>query len=293
MKCSIEPRLGRWIEFPARQHFESGLVRVLSRQGSPDRAELQRRVSCDEMTQPYIFETGTERRLHFTWDCTQSVMRLDDPNALVTRYTRKMMAFLLLNPGPRKILMLGLGGGSLAKFCYTHLPRADITVVEINDDVIALRDEFCIPKDDERFRVVHADGGSYLDQGTDSIRGPLDAILVDAFDPTGIARSLPASRFYTRAADCLTDAGILVMNFWGERDRYVENLNRAGRAFGKNLRLVPTVTGNLVLFASRQPAPSAIDQELESRSQWLQQTLSLDFPLYLRRICQGHSLCAE
>jgi len=283
----------RWIEFPPPRHFEQGLVRVLRRPDSPHRAELHRRVGCDEMKQPYIFETATERRLHFTWDCTQSVMNLGDPNALITPYTRKMMAFLLLNPAPRRILMLGLGGGSLAKFCYTCLPEADITVVEINEDVIALRDEFCIPKDDERFRVVHADGGAYLDHRMDEGQGPLDVILVDAFDPDGIARSLPASRFYTRAAECLTDAGMLVMNFWGERDRYGENLNRAGRAFGTHLRLVPTANGNLVLFASRQPAPSSIDEELESRSRRLQQKLSLDFPLYLRRMCQGHSLRVE
>src|SRR6187549_865130 len=100
---------GEWIEFPSPSHFEPGLVRVLRKPDSPDSAELQRRVSHDEMTQPYLFETGTERRLHFTWNCTQSVMRLDEPNALVAGYTRKMMAFLLLNPAPRKILMLGLG----------------------------------------------------------------------------------------------------------------------------------------------------------------------------------------
>lgn len=283
-------RTPRWCEFPAPQPFEPGLVRVLRRPDSPSNAELQRRFSRDEMTQPYIFETSTERRLHFTWDCTQSTMRLDDPNALVATYTRKMMAFLLLNPAPRKILMLGLGGGALPKFCYTHLPLTDITVVEIDTDVIALRDEFCIPKDDERFRVLHADGGTYLRQ----IRQPLDIILVDAFDPTGIARSLPASSFYSRAADCLTDNGILVMNFWGDRRRYVANLTQAAGAFGRNLRLVPiAMGGNVILFASRQPVPFSVDQELESLSQWLQQAFSLDFPRYLRRLCQGHSLFAD
>ncbi len=214
-------------------------MRIRRRADSPSQAELQHRVSIDEMTQPYIFETSTERRMHFTQDCTQSTMRLDDPGALVSAYTRKMMAFLLLNPTPGKILMLGLGGGSLAKFCYHRLPRTDITVVEVNEDVIALRDEFCIPKDDKRFRIVQADGGAYMSQ----VREPLDVILVDAFDAAGIAHSLPASRFYSRAADCLTDNGILVMNFWGETGRYLENLTQATNAFGKNLRLVPTTTG--------------------------------------------------
>jgi spermidine synthase len=216
-------------------------------------------------------------------------MRRDDPNALLSVYTRKMMAFLLINPIPRKILMLGLGGGALAKFCYSRLPHAQITVVEINEDVIALRDEFCIPKDDDRLRIVHADAGAYIGQTGD----PVDVILVDAFDPTGIARSLPASQFYSRAAERLTDNGILVMNFWGDRERYVENLTQAAGAFGKNVRLVSTAGSNMILFASRQPSPSSINEELESLSRWLQRTLDLDFPRFLRRLCQGHSLSAN
>lgn len=289
MQRNNDSRAREWIEFPAPPPLEPGLVRVLRRQDSPDRAELLRRVRRDEMTQPYIFETSTERRMHFTSGCTQSTMRLDDPDALVSAYTRKMMAFLLLNPVPRKILMLGLGGGTLPKFCYRRLPRAEITVVEVNEQVIALRDEFCIPKDDNRLRVVHADAGAYIGQ----IGDPIDVILVDAFDPTGIARSLPASRFYSHAVNCLTDNGILVMNFWGDRERYVENLTQAARAFGKNLRLVPTTESNMILFASRQPAPSSINEELESLSCWLQRTLDLDFPRYLRRLCQRHSLSAD
>jgi spermidine synthase len=283
-------RSAEWTEFPAPPPQEPGLVRILRRPDTPGRAELLRRVSRNEMTQPYIVETNTERRLHFSWECTQSAMQLDDPSALSRDYTRKMMAFLLLNPLPRKILMLGLGGGALPKFCYSRLPPTDITVVEINEDVIALRDEFCVPRDDERFRVVHADGGAYMSQ----IRDPVDVILVDAFDPTGISRSLPASQFYSRAVERLTDNGVLVMNFWGDHERYVDNLTQVVRAFGKNLRLVPTMTGgNLVLFASRRSATFIVSKELESLSKRLQKTLNLDFPRYLRRICNGASLFAN
>ena len=84
--------------------------------------------------------------MHFTSLATQSAMLFSDPDALIAQYTRKMMSFLLFNPNPEHIVMIGLGGGSLAKFCYRHLPRSQITVVEINADVIALREEFCIPK---------------------------------------------------------------------------------------------------------------------------------------------------
>ena len=150
----------------------------------------------DERARPYIFDTAVERRLHFTSDATQSAMLFSDPDALIAQYTRKMMAFLLFNPNPCHIVMIGLGGGSLAKFCYRHLPRARITVVEVDAAVIALREEFCIPDDDDRFRVVHDEGARFLER----LEEPMDVLLIDAFDAEGIALSLAKPGFYSSAS---------------------------------------------------------------------------------------------
>src|SRR5690606_38116351 len=73
---------------------------------------------------PFLVETETERHLLFSHDSVQSSMRLDDPDALACEYTRRMMSFLLFVPDPREIVMIGLGGGSLAKFCYKNVPSA-------------------------------------------------------------------------------------------------------------------------------------------------------------------------
>ncbi len=280
------PRDRDWARFNWQGAGESGVVRVLMGRHTPDRHELWRRLQQDQMTQPFIFDTGTERRLHFSWDCTQSTLLRYDPRLLVSQYTRKMMSFLLMIPVPRRILMLGLGGGELARFCHHRLPRTDFTVVELDADVIALREEFCIPSDDARFRVVHGDGAEHVR----ALREPVDVLLVDAFDRRGIAPSLASDDFYQHAAAALTDAGVLVMNFWGDRQRFVENLKPAARAFGRNVRLVGVPSGNLVLFASRQPLPAQWTLELDQRAARLKQALHLDFPRYLRRLCEGESL---
>lgn len=94
------------------------------------------------------------RALCFTRAFIQSGMRFSDPYALQFAYTRKMMGFLLFRHEPREILMLGLGGGSLAKYCHRHLPAARITAVKIDPDVIAFRDQLAVPPNDSRFSVV-------------------------------------------------------------------------------------------------------------------------------------------
>jgi spermidine synthase len=276
-----------WLEFESPWTCQPGKVRVRQPKEGVSRDELAELAWRDELTQPYIFDSLHERRMHFTNHATQSAMLLADPDALIAQYTRKMMAFLLFNPNPEHIVMIGLGGGSLAKFCYRHLPRSRITVVEISEDVIALREEFCIPKDDERFRVVHDDGARFVEQ----LDEQMDVLLIDAFDADGIALSLARSDFYASAARQLSENGMLVMNFWGPCDRYVANLAQARAAFGDSLLLVP-VSGdvNVLLFAFKQAPPQAITDELESVALRLQMRLMLDFPRYLRRICQGHSL---
>lgn len=282
-----ESKKRRWVEFDSPWSCQPGKVRLIQTDSRVGSEELSKRAWRNELERPYIFDTLFERRLQFTNNATQSAMLLADPDALIAQYTRKMMAFLLFNPNPKHIVMIGLGGGSLPKFCYRNLPRSRITVVEIDADVIALRDEFCIPKDDERFRIVHDDGARYVER----LDEPMDALLIDAFDAQGIARSLAKPEFYARAARHLTEDGTLVMNFWGPCERYVDNLVHARQAFGDSLLLVP-VSGdaNVLLFASRRPLPNSVTAELETVATRLKMRLLLDFPHYLRRICQGHTL---
>src|SRR3954447_3052915 len=139
----------------------AGRLRLLEPVDS-SHAELLKQLTDGTYKRPFIEDCGPLRYLHFHIDNVQSVMQIDDPYALCLAYTRKMMAFLLFNSEPRRILQLGLGGGSLAKFCYRHLPDACITVVEIDSDVLALKQEFLVPGDDARFRVVQGNGVDYV-----------------------------------------------------------------------------------------------------------------------------------
>ena len=88
---------------------------------------------------PFVHDSGGDKGLYFSIREIQSRMQVDDPDALDLGYTRTMMGFLLFQPEPRQIAMVGLGGGSLAKFCHRYLPQAQIQVAEINPHVIALR----------------------------------------------------------------------------------------------------------------------------------------------------------
>ncbi len=161
---------------------------------------------------PFAFDHGDMRTLHFDEKYIQSAMRISAPDDLLLSYTKAMMGFLLFHPAPHHILMIGLGGGSLAKYCYRKLPATRITAIELDPDVIALRDTFCIPEDDHRFQVVQADATDYLSAMHDKV----DIILHDGFTADGLAPGLSHQDFFQQCHDVLEQNGVLVTNFWGD-----------------------------------------------------------------------------
>ena len=94
------------------------------------------RKPADDNESVYISEKFGVRTLHIGSDTVQSSMRIARPNDLEVSYTRSMMAFLLFNPTPANVLMVGLGGGSLAKFIYHQLPQTRTVAIEVNAQVV-------------------------------------------------------------------------------------------------------------------------------------------------------------
>lgn len=197
-----------------------------------------------ELCQPFVRETQYHKSLHFCLSAAQSQMLKRDPGTLLADYTRTMMGFLMFDSAPDRIAMIGLGGGSLAKFCYRELPRSRIDVVEINPHVIALREEFHIPPDNERFQVHLDDGARFIARSA----GQFDVLLVDAYNRKGIPARLTTQAFYDTCRHALRCNGVMVTNLFCEDSD--AHLDRIRQSFGRSVFwLDEPVTTNRVAFA--------------------------------------------
>jgi spermidine synthase len=195
---------------------------------------------------PFVSETLDTRTLYFSISAIQSRMQVQHADVLDLEYTRLMMGFVLFHPTPPRIGLIGLGGGSLVKFCHRYLRRSVLTVAEINPHVVALRDAFQVPPDDARLRVLTIDGALLVRDTTERF----DVLLVDGFDSEGLPKALRSQRFYDDCADALQSGGMLVANLHHDRrhcDTYVERIRRS---FGGALLLVDDSDAtNRVVFA--------------------------------------------
>ena len=180
----------------------------------------------------------------------QSVMRRQDPTELVLDYTRTMMGCLLFEPRPASVLMIGLGGGSMLKYLAAYVPESDLTAVEISQDVIDMRNDFCIPPDNERLRIVCADGAAYVRKPPHAY----DLILVDGFSGEGIPDALCSPSFYRHCRAALTPRGLLVANVQADTQQTRDIARRIGKAFGGCVISVESDEGGNEIVTAGDPA---------------------------------------
>ena len=219
--------------------------------------------------EPYIVESKKFKALYFDSESTQSLMDMQAPIRLVVSYTETMMGFLLFHPDPKSIAMIGLGGGSIAKYCHHHLPNATIVVLENNPKVIALKHQFHVPENSNQFRVLEADGAAYLR----STEEKFDVLLVDGYTKLGQAAQLCSEDFYASCLECLNPNGVLVINFSGAAGLNQVYQERIDRVFDHpSVLVVEDDRMNQILFVSKDSSLDTPSEDLQKRSTVLART---------------------
>jgi len=227
-----------------------------------------------------VSESRGVRTLHVGGEAIQSSMRLEDPYALALDYTRCMMAFLLFHPEPREALMIGLGGGSLAKFFFRHLRTTRVRIVELDERIVAAaREHFALPPDGERLRVEVGDGAEALTPEC------CDVLVVDAFEDELHVPRLASGEFYDGAFLALNEPGALVVNFMNDDPKLDQTLVRLERAFGGAVICMPALYDpNILAFAFKGVSCAISWSALRSRAERLESRLGLPFTRYVSRL---------
>jgi spermidine synthase len=233
-----------------------------------------------------VVDDGYTRSMHFGNAIRQSAMDVSRPEYLVLTYTRAMMSSLLFGPSPRRVLLIGLGGGSLAKFIWHHFPQCNIDVVEHRELVVKLAHGYFFLPEEQRLRIHIADGTEFVQRQAHSSPGSYDLILIDAYNDAGMDDNM-AEQLFLQACHLLLSAdGLLAINLWGrDQPRYSRVLRTLQRCFATKPLLLPAEgTTNIIAMASRRANYKNTLKATEARAKLLEDLTGVELVRFSRTL---------
>lgn len=211
----------------------------------------------------------------------QSAIRLDAPHALELEYVQQMTAWLLFLHAPTQIALLGLGGGSLARWNLSHLRKSRLVAVEHNPAVIlAAKSMFGLPVESPRFEIAHQDAFEWVRAARPASYG---VVQVDLYDSEADGPVLDSIDFYRATRRLLSDSGgLLAVNLFGRPQALKKSLAHLKIAFDERIRLLaPTQAGNRVALCFHGPSFQVDPNLLVKRSNWLETRFGFPYSRWL------------
>ncbi|MCA1247810.1 spermidine synthase [Massilia sp. MS-15] len=238
---------------------------MLIKRKSIEQAESSRRPARKPKFAPVtLSEQDGVRYLHFGTEWVQGAMRIRKPDWPELEYAQQMMSWMLFIDAPRAIAQLGLGAGTLTKFCYRQFPQAQVTAVELNEAVIGIcASMFKLPPEDARLRVLQMDALDFVCDPAN--HGAYDVLQCDLYDATARGPVLDTPEFYRACNDCLAENGIMTVNLFGDHPSFAKNLKAMKFAFAHVICLPEVHEGNVVALCFRD-RPQLDKDSLQARA---------------------------
>ena len=142
----------------------------------------------------------------------QSIGKPGEPEYLGFAYTKVAFVGLALAPEPSRILIIGIGGGTMPMFLHTYYPNARIDAVDIDPDVVRVAKEYFGFREDDRLKAHVGDGRAFVEQ----TKEPYDLIFLDAFGARNVPPHLTTLEFMRAVHRAVKPGGVVVGNIWGK-----------------------------------------------------------------------------
>ena len=191
------------------------------------------------------------------WHFHQSVVNLADPDDLPMRYNRAMTIAAIFPQDIKRVLVLGLGAGSIPYYLNRFIPHAIIDAVEIDPGVIGAAKKYFGLRETRTFHLIENDARVFLNRHTE----PYDIIFVDAFTGSYIPFHLMTREFYQLVRNRLAPGGVAAFNFI-PAERLLESNVRTVRQVFDNVDFFNSgeqdePTSNVIVFGRLDPLSEA------------------------------------
>jgi spermidine synthase len=206
------------------------------------------------------------------FDYHESVVNLRDPDELVIPVNRSMTTALIYPPEPKRILMVGLGAGSISTYLGRAMPDLVIDSVEIDPGVIDAAKQYFGIRESKRVRYLAGDGRVMLRRN----RQTYDLILLDAYHGGYVPFHLLTKEFYALVKERLAPGGVAAFNVHDNTKLYVSTIKTLASVFPE-VHLYPSGVAEVVMIGTAEAAPDAAT--LTSRARALQERFKFRYPM--------------
>jgi spermidine synthase len=159
----------------------------------------------------YVYREGNYLSMTFGHNnrrFVESIFNTANDRELPSPYTRYMTAALAYPGAIDTVLEIGLGGGRTSWYIHKHMPEAELTVVELDPEVIVLAKKYFGIREGNRFRIVARDGRMHLARNTETY----SAIFIDAYRGPFVPFHLLTAEFYRLVKSRLKLGGVVAQN---------------------------------------------------------------------------------
>jgi len=229
-----------------------------------------------------IYDDELTRTMYFGGRAKQSSMYLGNSAILVLSYAQAMVSSLMFMNDPRSMLLIGLGGGSLASFFLHHYPKCQIEGVESSEKVVKLAYAYFDLPVDPRMNIHIKDGSEFIRES----QLQYDIEMIDAFDDDGVSNSVCTQVFFDNCRARLSQQGIMVINLWLSKSCAFQQItDNIRKSFDNQILLLPVNGhGNIIVLAFNQPVPAKWRKKFYQEALTLQNRFGIDFPAFLHTL---------
>ncbi|NQT83748.1 fused MFS/spermidine synthase [bacterium] len=225
-----------------------------------------------------VEESGTVRTLRFrqkgiSYD--ESKVDTAEPMRLVMRYSRLMFAGFLFVPEPKRVLVVGLGGGTLSGVISHYFPKAKVDSVELDPEVLKIAKNYFLFRDGGNLRVYIRDGRVHI-KSLVRRKAKYDIIMLDAFRGGYIPYHLTTKEFLQECRNILAPGGVVVANLWDTSRLYEYQRRTFARVFESHYAFGGG--GNKILAAIPRKVKLS-KKELSNRAKELQKKREFSFQM--------------
>lgn len=165
----------------------------------------------------YVIQNGDQREMWFKEGgqfFLQSRLNLQTRQSPVLIYSKMMLASLLFQSSPKRILMMGLGGGSISNILHHVFPETHIDVVEVDPNVIDICKRFFYLRETKNYQIHPMDARIFIKSQIG--KKTYDLILLDAFKSGSVPFHLKTEEFYEEILEVLSPNGVVASNLYGK-----------------------------------------------------------------------------